>query len=278
MSGQTILVLAQSPFEAPFLVRRLEDAGATVTRVTTPGDALAKIATSTWNHVIADYALGDDTVREIAKEARLAGVGRSLVLLSPFERRDFGPPSAAGFDTYLVKPVRGRSLIEKLTKPLPAKPNQAEPSSPRATTAKRNNRATAPRVLLAEDNEINALLAIKSLEKLGAVVDWAKDGHEALALAEASFSGVRMAYDLVLMDIRMPGLDGHETTRRIRHLEQALGRPAPCRIIALTANAQREDEQAARDAGLDGFLAKPFELGALTNLLASAKYPLACAS
>jgi CheY-like chemotaxis protein len=121
-------------------------------------------------------------------------------------------------------------------------------------------------------------LAIKSLEKLGAVVDWAKNGHEALALAEASFSGIRTPYDLVLMDIRMPGLDGHATTRRIRQLEQALGRLDPVRVIALTANAQREDEQAAREAGLNGFMAKPFEIAALTNLLAGPKPPLARAS
>jgi PAS domain S-box-containing protein len=276
LSGQRILIVAQSPFEAPFLARRLEAAGAEVTRVVTAGDALAKLATSAWNDVIADYALGDEAVREIAREARLAGVGRSLVLLSPFERRDFGPPRAAGFDSYLVKPVRSRSLFERLTKPLPDKPKLVEPR-PSRSAAKRN-RATAPRVLLAEDNEINALLAIKSLEKLGAVVDWAKDGHEALALAEASFSGIRPAYDLVLMDIRMPGLDGHEATRRIRHIEHALGRSAPCKIIALTANAMKEDEQAAREAGLDGFLAKPFELGALGELLADTKPALARAS
>ncbi len=247
-------------------MRRLERAGAAVTHLTSPGEALAKIATSSWDHVIADYAVGDDAVREIAREARLARVGRSLVLLSPFERRDFGSPSGAGYDTYLVKPVRARSLFDRLTKPLPEKPNQAEPRPRRPV--KRSDRATAPRVLLAEDNEINALLALKSLEKLGAVVDWAKDGHEALALTEASFAGVRPTYDLVLMDIRMPGLDGHETTRRIRHLEQALGRPEPYRVIALTANAMKEDEQAARQAGLDGFLAKPFEIGALGRLLA----------
>ena len=276
LSGQSILVLAQSPFEAPFLVRRLEGAGAAVTHLTSPGEALAKIATSRWDHVIADYAVGDDAVREIAKEARLARVGRSLVLLSPFERRDFGSPSGAGFDSYLVKPVRARSLFDRLTKPLPEKPNHAEPRSPRP--AKRSDRATAPRVLLAEDNEINALLALKSLEKLGAVVDWAKDGHEALALAEASFSGVRPTYDLVLMDIRMPGLDGHETTRRIRQLERALGRAEPYRVIALTANAMKEDEQAAREAGLDGFLAKPFELRALGRLLTGAEASLARAS
>jgi PAS domain S-box-containing protein len=279
LSGQRILIVAHSPFEAPFLARRLEAAGAAVTLVASPGDALAKIAVSEWDHVLADYALGDDAVRAIAKEARLARIGRSLVLLSPFERRDFGPPSAAGFDTYLVKPVRARSLFERLTKPLGARNEGDGSPRPAANPAgQAGERAKAPRVLLAEDNEINALLAIKSLEKLGAVVDWAKDGHEALALAEASFSGIRKPYDLVLMDIRMPGLDGHDTTRRVRQLERALGRPEPVRVIALTANALREDEQSAREAGLDGFLAKPFQIDALTNLLAVAEAPLARAS
>ena len=98
------------------------------------------------------------------------------------------------------------------------------------------------------------------------MVDWAKDGHEAFSLAEASFSGLRPDYDLILMDIRMPELDGLEATRRIRTLEGTLGR-VPRRIIALTANAQREDEEAAKQAGLDGFLAKPFDRKDLAALI-----------
>jgi PAS domain S-box-containing protein len=278
VAAKRILVVARSAFEAPFLVRHLESAGALVMQVDTAVDALAKIATSRWDAVLVDYRLGDHPVREIAKEARLAGVERSIVLLSPFERRDFGSPSAAGFDTYLVKPVRLRSLFERLTKSLQQRPKAAAPRRPRTRGVLREKSPPGARVLLAEDNEINALLALKALEKLGAVVDWAKDGQEALALAEASFSGVRPAYDLVLMDIRMPGLDGHEATRRIRKLERALGRTSPCRIIALTANALREDEQAARDAGVDGFLAKPFEFEALNRLFYEGRDPLARAS
>jgi PAS domain S-box-containing protein len=278
VAAKRVLVVARSPFEAPFLVRHLEAAGAQVVQVDTAVDALAKIATSRWDAVVADYRLGDHAVREIAKEARLAGVERSIVLLSPFERRDFGSPSAAGFDTYLVKPVRPRSLFERLTRTLPQRPQAAAPRPAPVRPIGRESGTAAPRVLLVEDNEINALLALKSLEKLGAIVDWAKDGHEALALAEASFSGVRAAYDLVLMDIRMPGLDGLEATRRIRKLEQAIGRKPACRIIALTANALKEDEEAAREAGLDGFLAKPFEFEALNRLFIEAGEPIARAS
>jgi CheY-like chemotaxis protein len=128
-------------------------------------------------------------------------------------------------------------------------------------------------VLLAEDNEINALLALKSLEKLGAAADWAKTGEEALALAESALSGERPPYDLVLMDIRMPGLDGFETTRRIRQIEAALRAPDPLRIVALTANLRHGNEAATAAAGFDGFLAKPFELPALEALLRDAQRP-----
>jgi PAS domain S-box-containing protein len=281
LAGQRILVLGRSPFEAPFIARRLAEAGAQASLVDNEAEALAKIAMAAeggdaYDALLVDCALGDDLARDVAAAAREAGVPRSIVLVSPFERRDLGSPTAAGYDGYLVKPVRGRSLVQRLVEPLGPRPS---PAATRAESAaqpalrrlpgERGNapRSGAPRVLLAEDNEINALLALKALEKRGAVVDWAKDGHEAVALAEASFAGVRPDYDVVLMDIRMPGLDGLEATRRIRTLERALGRRRPRRIVALTANVLKEDEEAARSAGLDGFIPKPLEPRMLDGLL-----------
>jgi CheY-like chemotaxis protein len=134
------------------------------------------------------------------------------------------------------------------------------------------------RILLAEDNEINALLAIKALQKIGAAVDWAKDGDEALNLSEASLEGRRTPYDLVLMDVRMPGLDGLEVTRRIRRSEAALGRGSRLRIVALSANVLSEDRAAAEAAGLDGFLSKPLDLQRLLALVAEDEPALARAS
>ncbi|HKH34283.1 MAG TPA: response regulator [Beijerinckiaceae bacterium] len=93
---------------------------------------------------------------------------------------------------------------------------------------------------------------MKSLEKLGAVADWAKNGEEALALAEASLSGERPAYSLVLMDIRMPGLDGMEATRRLRRLEATLGAPERLRVVALTANARRAASRGFRPPASTG--------------------------
>ncbi|TXM57087.1 response regulator, partial [Methylobacterium sp. WL120] len=117
------------------------------------------------------------------------------------------------------------------------------------------------RVLLAEDNPINALLATKALERLGAEVVHAADGLE--ALARIADGGV---FDLALIDIRMPNCDGHETARRIRAAE-ARARSGRLQLVALTANAGREDEKAARRAGFDGFLAKPLDLKLLPGLL-----------
>lgn len=282
LAGKRYLILARSPYEGPYILRKLMEAGADAVQTESETDALARIATAAdggqpFDGLIVDCALGDDIARDTAAAAEEAGVERRIVLLSPFERRDLGSPSAAGFDAYLVKPLRARSLFERLTETRRPEPDLVT----MRTTAPRIKPTTGSktrRVLLAEDNEINALLALKALERLGAVVDWAKDGHEAFSLAEASFSGLRPDYDLVLMDIRMPGLDGLEATRRIRALEKTLSRPQPRRIIALTANALKQDETAAEEAGLDGFLAKPFDLKDLTDLLEDTNKSMMAAS
>ena len=121
-------------------------------------------------------------------------------------------------------------------------------------------------MLLAEDNAVNALLAMKALEKLGALVTWAKDGDEALRLAEASIADETPPFDLVLMDMRMPGLDGAEVTQRIREREAAAGRDERCRIVALTASLGAR-ERYRETAGFDGFLLKPFTLERLAAWL-----------
>jgi CheY-like chemotaxis protein len=111
-------------------------------------------------------------------------------------------------------------------------------------------------VLLAEDNPINAMLARTLLRREGAVVDHVESGEAAL---EALSRG---AYDVVLMDVRMPGLGGLEAARRLR----AGGVTAP--VIALTANAFDDDRRACLEAGMDDFLVKPLSLDALRAALA----------
>jgi CheY-like chemotaxis protein len=134
------------------------------------------------------------------------------------------------------------------------------------------------RVLLAEDDEANALFALKSLERVGAIIDWAKDGVEAVTMVEEAFAGSRPEYDLVLMDLRMPRLSGIEATRQIRALEAAIGRPEPLCIAAVTATAMRKDRLSAHEAGMSVFISKPYAADTLAQLLPRSPDDLARAS
>ena len=124
-------------------------------------------------------------------------------------------------------------------------------------------------ILLAEDNDINALLASTVLEKSGARVVRARNGAEAVAKARNELSQGN-GFDLVFMDIHMPDMDGVEAAQRIRELYPDEARPGAGRppIVALTANAFAEDRAAYLAAGLDDYLAKPFEKGDLAALFA----------
>ena len=114
-------------------------------------------------------------------------------------------------------------------------------------------------VLLAEDNQINAVVARRLLERLGHRVTHVSDGASAVVAAGES------SWDAVLMDMQMPVLDGLEATRRIRAGESSTGRHVP--IIALTANAMKGDDLICLSAGMDGYLTKPIDLDRLCSML-----------
>lgn len=260
--GFAVLIVGAGPFGADFLARRLGETGARCSVAKGGPDAGAYLRTWRFDLVIVDWALGGDAARQVAAAARQAGVPRSIVLLSPFERREFGSPHGAGFDAYLMKPVRTRSLLERQSPDgadaaIPRTPSPATPHEPNGAAIPR-----IPRILLAEDDPVNALLAVTSLKKLGAFVDWARDGHEALAHAQASLAGDRPRYDLVLMDMRMPGLDGLEVTRRIREQESVTG-GGRGRIVALTASLIGPQAHPDIPTLFDGFLSKPFSFEAI---------------
>jgi CheY-like chemotaxis protein len=122
-------------------------------------------------------------------------------------------------------------------------------------------------VLVAEDNEINGLLATRTLERLGCEPVWVRDGRQALTQIEASLAGTRSPFDLALLDIRMPELDGLAAARAIRAAEARAGSAAPLPLIAVTANVSPSDRAAALAAGMDDCLAKPIERAALARWL-----------
>ncbi|WP_342164242.1 PAS domain-containing hybrid sensor histidine kinase/response regulator [Methylobacterium sp. SD21] len=254
LAGRRCLIVADSPFQAPYLASALARHGGAAVIVRGLEEGLDALSAVAFDAVIADRALGDAAVRRIAEAARSCGVRRRVVLLSPFDRRDFGAPASAGFDGYLIKPVRARSLVEQLA----VSPAVAAPVRPTPQPAPASG---SLRVLLAEDNPINTLLATRALERLGCHVVHAPDGAEAVERFKDSGP-----FDLALIDIRMPRLDGHDVARQIRAAEAEQG--GHLRLIALTANASRDDEAKAHAAGFDGFLPKPLDLKALPDLLA----------
>ncbi len=121
-------------------------------------------------------------------------------------------------------------------------------------------------MLLAEDNEINTLVAMNFLGRLGAQVVHASDGQSALALALAALAGDIPAFDVILMDVSMPVIDGIEATRQLRQAED-FGHHSATRIVALTAHAFREDHERCLRAGMDAVVTKPLEFARLETVL-----------
>ncbi|MEI7983007.1 MAG: response regulator, partial [Bacteroidota bacterium] len=124
-----------------------------------------------------------------------------------------------------------------------------------------DNRKRALRILLAEDNLINQKVARVILEKLGHHVDLAENGRTAVEMF------TKKDYDLVLMDIFMPEMDGREATVKIREIEASSGNRFPVHICAITANSSGEDEEQCLLAGMNSYISKPFKLEQLTKIL-----------
>jgi len=165
------------------------------------------------------------------------------------------PPARVGVDAVLVKPVRQSVLYDALVRCL--NPSGRTETAPRVPAAAPTVQGSAPRVLVAEDNEINQFAAVRMLEKLGYAVEIAANGREAVELSE------RSSYTAIFMDCQMPELDGYEATGAIRERE---GDGARVPIIAMTANTMSGDRERCLAAGMDDYLAKPLSMGRLGEI------------
>ncbi len=267
LDGHVALMISQPTVEACMIKRRLTRWGATVER------AAASLATDIlseqrWDAVLVDLSIGTDTAAEIATAARHA-VARRIVLITPGERHRLPALMEAGFTGYLVKPVRSASLKAQLSAASILESTSAE-IAPDTAAADADTSAPATRslsVLVAEDNDINALLIRSLLTRLDHSPEVAPDGAAAIECWLAAREAGK-PYDLILMDVHMPDIDGLEAARRIRAIETESGSPRT-RIIALTANAFDEDRDACLAAGMDGFLVKPLDRERLVEVLAS---------
>ena len=259
LAGKSILLIAEG-IEASLIARRLERWGSPTCMVSDVAVAEALLPERSWHAVLIDRALGAAVADRLGEAARAHATQR-LVLLTSSSRHDKLSPAFTG---YLVKPLRAASLAARLAlaPEIPSPDLAPEPLA--ESTAAAPSKGLS--ILVAEDNEINALLMRSLLTKLGHRVVIAVHGEAALeSWLAASSAGT--PYDLVLMDIQMPQLDGIEATKRIRAHEAATGgHHTP--ILALTANTLVEDRYACFEAGMNGFLIKPLDRDKLEEALA----------
>ena len=187
---------------------------------------------------------------------------RSIVLIAPEARGQLTSLRALGFSDYLVKPMRQSLLAERLGNAVSDKPASL-PSAiavlPDRLQARRAANA-GKRILLAEDNPVNAMLVRELLRRRGYIVREVVSGEAALGLLETE------SFDAILTDIHMPGLDGIEMARQLRQREADFGRQRTP-ILALTADAVETGKHACMDAGMDGFLTKPVDPAELETVL-----------
>jgi signal transduction histidine kinase/DNA-binding response OmpR family regulator len=258
-----VLIVSASAIEPALIARRLARWGASIDIAPDEASAVSKLAERNWDTMLVDHPLA----AKLSAVGRLASAnaGRRIVLLPPQARAELDALREAGFTNYLIKPVRESSLIAMLRDDSPSLAPSLAPALADTTDEAPPASGRSLSVLVAEDNEINALLIRALLSKLGHRPDGVNGGDAAVAAWQKA-RDTGEPYDLVLMDIHMPALDGLSATRQIRALE-AEGPRIP--IVALTANAFAEEREAALAAGMDEFLVKPLDRDQLTRILAA---------
>ena len=261
LDGMRVAIVARNSVLREGLIAQIRAGGGEVVSLSTSAQMMEEPEADV---VLIDA--GTDTVPELP--AYPDGRIRALVLLPPGARAHLAELKAMGFAGYLTKPIRQASLFVRLRAPDVI----AEPELPAhgafedlvitkisATTVTQPGRPTQ-KILLIEDNPINAMLSRELLRRRGFAVKDVPSGEAALALL------VDETFDVILSDLHMPGLDGFETTRLLRAQEIAEGR-ARTPVVALTADANQGIREACQEAGMDGFLTKPIDPAELDSML-----------
>ena len=265
LMGVRILVVDDNPVNRCILLEQLSAAGMDCSAVESGGVALVElgIAAGTnrpFNLILTDYRMpamsGEDLGRAIRKDDAFGHPGLVLYTSEPIEQQSEWVREH-DFDGYLVKPARAEHLFQILCQALiPATADQARK---RPAMAQATIRTRPTRILIADDNAVNRLVASKMLVWLGCDVRCVDDGVQALAAWEQGDC------DAILMDYQMPGMDGPTATKEIRQRETAAQRIP---IIAMTANTDADDLVACIEAGMDAHLAKPITMDGLAQVIA----------
>ena len=207
---------------------------------------------------IIDWRLPDMNGIEVTRQIRRLGDDTPIIILTAYDWSEIEVEArAAGVTAFCAKPMFMSDIRDTLMTAIGQKQAEAEDTILPAGSDFRGKR-----ILLVEDNELNSEITVEILNEYGFMVDTAENGAEAVEKVKRSKPG---GYDLVLMDVQMPVMNGYEATRQIR----ALNNPALAgiTILAMTANAFDEDRKKALECGMDGFLTKPIVIEELIGTL-----------
>ena len=208
---------------------------------------------------IIDWRLPDMNGIEVTRQIRSLGDDTPIIILTAYDWSDIEAEArAAGVTAFCAKPLFMSDIRETLMTAIGQSQSELEDSVLPAAGSDFRGRC----ILLVEDNELNREIAVEILNEYGFLVDTAENGAEAVEKVKNSTSG---SYDLVLMDVQMPVMDGYEATKQIRALDDPS--LAGITILAMTANAFDEDKKKALECGMDGFLSKPIVIEELIATL-----------
>jgi CheY-like chemotaxis protein len=258
LAGLRLLVVDDNATNRRVLALQAAKWGMVPQDTAVPGDALRWVQQGQpFDLAIIDMHMPGMDGLELARALHAVAPKLPLVLFSSLGRKEAGD-TGGHFSAYLAKPLRQSQLYDTLVtlQARDAAPRKFAPTQPRleATLALRH----PLRILLAEDNVVNQKLALRLLQQMGYRADLASNGVEAIECVE------RQRYDLVLMDVQMPEMDGLEASRRITTRWPPAERP---RIVAMTANAMQGDREACLSAGMDDYVTKPIRIEALVEAL-----------
>jgi CheY-like chemotaxis protein/HPt (histidine-containing phosphotransfer) domain-containing protein len=201
---------------------------------------------------------GFQLTERINRDSRLK-TATIIMLTSAGERGDASRCVNLGISAYLLKPIKQSDLFFTVSKVLQGPPSPETQSLITRHSIRESKRRL--RILLAEDNAVNQKVAARMLERMGHTVSIAENGTEVLGAVE------KQNFDLILMDIQMPEVDGYDATRSIRERETSTGEHIP--IVAMTAHAMKGDKEKCLQAGMDGYVAKPINVQQLFESIES---------
>jgi PAS domain S-box-containing protein len=270
VAGRSLLVVDDNATNRRILTKLAEGWKMHVEAVTSGREALELLrGGKRYDVAVLDMHMPEMDGAMLAAEIRemLGADGMQLVLLSSLGARE-EVDDASLFAAFLTKPAKPTQLLETLASLIKTERLVQKPASAHPFVASASSPLTqSERVLLAEDNAVNQKVALLMLGKLGYRADVAADGHETIEAIQ------RQHYDIVLMDVQMPEMDGLEAARKI-YARWPDRRDRPW-IIALTANAMQGDREACLEAGMDDYISKPIKTEELSAALERARKAIA---